>query len=117
MKTRLTHVRVNVSNLARAVDWYENVLGFKNNGGWPPEKPTYMDFCAAEGAVFAIMEVPTGKSYGRLNFEVDNVDELWARLKDQVEIVEALFDTPYGTRKFTILDLDGNELGFVQAKK
>ena len=28
-------------------------------------------------------------------------------------VVEPLFDTPYGTRKFTIADPDGNELGFV----
>ena len=35
-------------------------------------------------------------------------------LKDGVEIVEPLFDTAYGTRKFTIRDLDGNELGFVK---
>jgi hypothetical protein len=26
-----------------------------------------------------------------------------------------LFSTPYGIRKFTIRDPDGNELGFVQA--
>jgi hypothetical protein len=26
-----------------------------------------------------------------------------------------LSDTPYGSRKFTIRDPDGNELGFVQA--
>jgi uncharacterized glyoxalase superfamily protein PhnB len=31
------------------------------------------------------------------------------------EVVEPLHDTPYGTRKFTIRDPDGNELGFVQA--
>ncbi len=117
MKTKLTHVRINVSNLAKAVDWYEHVLGFEKNGGWPPEKPTYMDFCAADGAVIAIMEGLTGKSCARLNFVVENVNELWARLKDQVEIVEPLMDTPWGTRKFTIMDLDGNELGFVQAKK
>ncbi len=27
-------------------------------------------------------------------------------------IVEPLFDTPWGTKKFTIRDLDRNELGF-----
>ncbi len=115
MKTRLTHVRVNVSDLERSIAWYEGVLGFENDGGWPPEKPTYMQFRAAEGAVFSIMEMESSKkSYGRLNFVVENVDELWDRLKDKVEIVEPLFDTPYGTRKFTIMDVDGNELGFVK---
>ena len=117
MKTRLTHVRINVSNMARAVDWYESVLGFEPEGGWPRENPTYLGFSAAEGAVFSIMEVPTGKSYGRLNFLVEDVDELWERLRKRAEIVEPLADTPWGTRKFTIADPDGNELGFVQAGK
>ena len=38
----------------------------------------------------------------------------WARLSHRVEVVEPIFDTAYGTRKFTICDPDGNELGFVQ---
>lgn len=41
-----------------------------------------------------------------------NIDELWENIKDKVDIVEALYNTPWGTRKFTIMDLDGNELGF-----
>ena len=40
-------------------------------------------------------------------------DALWLRFKDQVRVVEALFTTEYGTRKFTVVDPDGNELGFV----
>ena len=55
--------------------------------------------------------MPTG---ARFNFDVEDVDALWESLKDKVEVIEPLFDTPYGTRKFTILDLDGNELGFVR---
>jgi len=41
----------------------------------------------------------------------DAVDKLWDKLKDKVTVVEPLFDTPWGTRKFTIADPDGNELG------
>lgn len=114
MKTKLMHVRINVSDLAKSVAWYEDILGFENDGGWPLEKPTYIQFHSAKGAVFSIMEVKGDKSYGRLNFSVENVDELWGVLKDKVEIVEPLSDTPWGTRKFTIKDLDGNELGFAK---
>jgi hypothetical protein len=39
---------------------------------------------------------------------------LWERLKDRAEVVEELFDTPSGSRKFTIRDPDGNEPGCVQ---
>jgi uncharacterized glyoxalase superfamily protein PhnB len=55
--------------------------------------------------------VPTS---GRLNFSVSDVDAWWEKLRDRAEVVEPLFDTPYGTRKFTARDPDGNELGFVR---
>lgn len=112
MKTCLNHVRVNVSDINKSLKWYEEVLGFENDGGWPLDNPTYYDFVSEGGAKFAIMEVKEEKSHGRLNFHVDNVDELWERLKDKVQVVEPLFNTPWGTRKFTIADWDGNELGF-----
>ena len=53
---------------------------------------------------------------GRFNFSVDDPDSLWQRLKDVAVVIEPLFDTPYGTRKFTIADPDGNELGLVRDK-
>jgi predicted enzyme related to lactoylglutathione lyase len=116
MKTRLTHVRINVSDLAQAIRWYETNLGFEVTATWPPEKPNYAHFDMGEGSIFAIMEQDSKDvpSKGRLNFSVEDVDALWDKLKDKVEIVEELFDTPYGSRKFTIYDPDGNELGFVK---
>ncbi len=112
MKTNLGHIRVNVSDIQKSLNWYEEVLGFIVDGSWPSENPKYYDFVSESGATFAIMEVESAKSYGRINFNVEDVDALWHRLKDKVDILEPLFDTPWGTRKFTILDLDGNELGF-----
>ncbi|SFJ19087.1 VOC family protein [Thermoflavimicrobium dichotomicum] len=114
MKTKLLHVRANVSNLNRSISWYEEMLGFKVTALWPPEKPNYAHFEIDQGAIFSIMEHEKVPSNGRFNFYVSDVDSLWEKIKDKVEIVEELFDTPYGSRKFTIRDLDGNELGFVQ---
>lgn len=51
---------------------------------------------------------------GRYNFTVEDLDTLWEQLKDDPRVVEELFSTPYGSRKFTIADPDGNELGFVR---
>ncbi len=114
MKTRLDHVRINVKDLQKSIAWYREVLGFELCSLWPPECPIYADFYYGEGAQFAIMEaspVPTG---GRFNFYTDNIDGMWEQLKNRVAVVEELFDTPYGSRKFTIRDLDGNELGFIR---
>lgn len=43
---------------------------------------------------------------------MEDVDGLWESLKGNATVVESIWDTPWGTRKFTIADPDGNELGF-----
>ncbi|WP_163527480.1 VOC family protein [Halobacillus ihumii] len=114
MRTKLLHVRANVKELDRAIKWYKDVLGFSVGGSWPPENPNYVHFEHESGAMFALMEHKNYPTPGRFNFYVDDVDSLWERLKNKAEVVEELFSTAYGSRKFTIVDLDGNELGFVQ---
>jgi catechol 2,3-dioxygenase-like lactoylglutathione lyase family enzyme len=114
MQTRLTHVRANVRNLQQAIGWYTNTLGFELRGLWPPENPNYADFAAQEGATFSVMEAQPVPAGARFNFAIEDVDAFWESLKARVTVVEPLFDTAYGTRKFTIADPDGNELGFVK---
>jgi len=114
MKTRLTHVRGNVRDLQRSIEWYASMLGFEVRNLWPTDDPNYADFVSSEGATFSVMEAKPVPSGGRFNFTVGDVDALWARLKGTADVVEALFNTPYGSRKFTIRDPDGNELGFVE---
>ena len=114
MKTKLAHVRVNVKNFETALQWYTDILGFKVAGTWPPDKPNYAHFESEFGATFSIMEDKNYPSYGRFNFNMSDVDGFWNELKDQVTVIEELSTTPWGSKKFTIRDLDGNELGFVQ---
>ena len=111
---RLTHVRVNVRDLAASIDWYERLLGVAAEGHWPPENPTYVHFNVG-AAQFALGQYKPAPATGvRFNFEVEDVDAWWRKLSQEVDVLEPLIRTPYGTRKFTIRDPDGNELGFVQ---
>ena len=98
---RLTHVRVNVRDLGNAIDWYERLFGVPAEGHWPPDAPTYAHFNVG----------PSQFALGRY----EPVPAAGARVGPTADVVEELFDTPYGSRKFTIRDPDGNELGFVQA--
>lgn len=41
-----------------------------------------------------------------LYVQVDDLDARFERLKDRVDVVEALHDTPYGMREFIIRDLN-----------
>jgi catechol 2,3-dioxygenase-like lactoylglutathione lyase family enzyme len=110
---RLEHVRVNVSDFAKAAAWYEGILGLPAQSHWPPEAPKYAHFQTG-AAQFAISELDPVPAAGRYNFSVRDVDAWWEHLRDRADVVEPLYDTPYGTRKFTIRDPDGNELGFVR---
>lgn len=116
MKTRLTHTRANVTDLHKSIAWYENVLGFECLGADITDRWQYAQFKCAEGASFSIMVAEISGTSARFNFKVDDVDTLWESLKDKVNIVETIETMPYGNRKFTIADPDGNELGFVQEK-
>jgi uncharacterized glyoxalase superfamily protein PhnB len=85
------------------------------SGQWPPEAATHVHFTMGP-AQFALGRYDPAPATGaRFNFEVDDVDAWWDRLGPTSDVLEPLFDTPYGSRKFTIRDPDGNELGFVQA--
>jgi len=110
---RLEHVRINVREFGDAVAWYEAILELPPQGHWPPEAPTYAHFQTGS-TQFAISEMSPVPAAGRYNFSVRDVDAWWEKLRDRAEVVEPLFDTPYGTRKFTVRDPDGNELGFVR---
>lgn len=102
-----------MSDFGRAVAWYESILGLPAQSHWPAEAPKYAHFQTGS-TQFALSEMEPVPAAGRYNFSVSDVDAWWAKLRDRADVVEPLFDTPYGSRKFTISDPDGNELGFVR---
>ncbi len=112
MKMKLTHVKAPVTDLERSLKWYTEVLGFEVASKFPKDKPVYYHFKNNGGAIFAIGVAEKVIPYERYNFMPEDVDKLWEKLKDKVTVIEPLFDTPWGTRKFTIADTDGNEIGF-----
>jgi catechol 2,3-dioxygenase-like lactoylglutathione lyase family enzyme len=49
---------------------------------------------------------------GSFYFQVDDVDTLWAQLKDEVHIYYPIDDFEFGMREFGILDINGYILQF-----
>lgn len=98
MRTNLGHVRANVTNLRRAVEWYAQVLDFQVAEYWPEDDPVYCHSEKTGGATYSL-SVDEGWG-GRYNFTVDDPDPLWEQLKDHphVRVVEALFTTSNGSR-------------------
>ena len=101
---------IHVPDVRATVAWYQSI-GFTI-------RDTYDD--GGDGLSFAILSFGSnevmfnsgGQPSTQNRREVDlyvysnNVDELHERLKDRVEVVEALHDTFYGMREFIIRDLN-----------
>jgi len=110
---------IHVPNVRATVDWYHDI-GFTVTD-------TYDD--GGEGLSFAILSFggsevmfnSGGQPSTRHRREVDlyvysdNVDDLYQRLKDRVEVVEGLHNTFYGMREFIIRDLNRFWMTFAQA--
>jgi predicted enzyme related to lactoylglutathione lyase len=113
---RIQGITIEVSDLAVSKDFYENVLGFAAGEYYAPTKWQPYDF---GNQYFAIREVDDKKPHDDFditNFELDDVEGVWARVKDSAEVAEPLAETPYGTYKFVVKDPDGYRLGFVQSR-
>lgn len=110
---------IHVPNVRATVAWYQNI-GFT-------VVDTYDD--GREGLSFAILKFGSsevmfnsgGQLSGNKRREVDlyiyldNVDEVYQRLKDTVEVVEDPHDTFYGMREFIVRDPDRFWITFGQS--
>jgi uncharacterized glyoxalase superfamily protein PhnB len=106
---------IHVPDVRKAVEWYESI-GFRliNTN----EDDGEMDWAMLSFGDGKIMFSEGGGPSARDRREVDlyihteNVDELFQRLKDQVEIRETIHDTFYGMREFIVRDPNGFWVSF-----
>ena len=113
-------------NLNETVSFYETVLGFKGKSDFP-------NFASlTKGNVEIMFVVPQNDDNDREGEEVnkdffpkplltgghfvttDEVDEIWASVKDRTIVKTAIEDRAYLMRDFSILDNNGYELVFGQ---
>src|SRR5258707_14418810 len=108
---------IHVPAVSATVDWYTS-MGFKvirQNEGDGEINWAKLSFGNSE-----LMLNAAGKPLADHRREVDlyittdNVDDLYRRLKDRVQIVEDLYDAFYGMREFVIRDINGFWVTFGQ---
>ncbi len=110
-------VTIGVSDLAASKDFYENVLGFEPGEYYEPTKWQPYSFGDQYFAIRGVDTMRPHDDYDITNFELDDVESLWDRVKDSAEVAEPLAPTPYGTYKFVVKDPDGYRLGFVRPRQ
>jgi len=99
-----------VGDLENSRRFYEEVLGFERESFYATTH--WQSYKIQEGLFFAIGEEPG--STNEVSFAVSNVEALWLRVKDKVDVVDPLEKTAWGTYRFVIKDPDGNLLTFGQ---
>jgi predicted enzyme related to lactoylglutathione lyase len=101
-----------VVDMARARNFYENILQLKpgkasGSGGW-------VEYDLPQGGCFALttytQSTPSAIAGGMISFEVDNIDELVADLKNKnVEVKAENIVSPV-CKMAVILDSEGNSI-------
>ncbi len=100
---------IHVPDVRATADWYTSI-GFKLNRY--NEEDGQMNWASLTFGNAEIMLNEGGKASTQHRREVDlyilteNVDDLYQRLKDRVEVVEGPHDTFYGMREFIIRDIN-----------
>lgn len=101
---------IHVPDVRATVDWYKSigftVINTYDDGGGELSF-AILSFGSSE-VMFNEGGHPSTHDRREVDLYVDsdNVDDLYRRLKDRVEVIEGLHDTFYGMREFTIRDLN-----------
>lgn len=101
---------IHVPDVRASVDWYQNI-GFKviDTYGNEGEGLSFAMVSFGSGEVmFSEGGQPSPRDRREVDLYVysDDVDDLYGRLKEQVEVVQSPYDTFYGMREFIIRDLN-----------
>ena len=101
MIEKVYHINFPVSDLKRAITFYENVLGLKKTGEWP----NYATFDVG-GVQFGLQ--PHGKL--EIFLTVDNIDKAYKELREKgLRFLSEPKDKHWGARAATFVDPDGNK--------
>jgi uncharacterized glyoxalase superfamily protein PhnB len=102
-------------DMKSTVEFYTQTLGFICT----TESQEWSSF--SNGDITIMFSIPNehmghGRSVmsGSLYFRVDNVDELWTKLKDTYKVCYEIENFEYGMREFAIFDNNGYVLQFGQ---
>jgi uncharacterized glyoxalase superfamily protein PhnB len=106
---------LSVTDLSGALDYYQNVLGFRVGWSWG-EPPRLASVCRDRVEVNLSQSPAAQPTASRVYFQMAGVDAYYNQLTVAgASVTVALAERPYGMRDFTIVDPSGNELSFGEA--
>jgi uncharacterized glyoxalase superfamily protein PhnB len=116
-----------VRDMKQTIDFYRNSLGFKVGMMFPDaNKPEYADLSKDDMVLMIIPVESMGIGHREklgtginLYLQIDDdIDEYYHELKNKkVKVVTEVKDEPWGSRDFTVADINGYLLTFSQVSK
>src|SRR6516162_5454397 len=116
--TRIAFVYLRVTDIVRARDFYERVLGMKVALEYEGAPGKWWVEYDVDGVTFAITNIGSRRGEGGAlpAFEVADIDAAAATLRTAgATFIEPVTEYPR-CRSFTVADPDGNQIGFHQLK-
>lgn len=108
--------QMKVADLARSLDFYTRVLGFRVGGTWPDEQPCWVMLDHSDVHIMLVTGLHEGPPHftGKLALHSDDVMAIHARVKDHARVVYGPEVYHYGMKEFAIEDPDGYMISFAQ---
>lgn len=111
---RISALTIKVSEMARAVHFYQQVLGLELLYGGATASFSSLRARDPNHTLLNLEQGLAVSDWGRIIFYVDDVDQTWVYLKDKGFQPDPPRDATWGERYFHLHDPDGNELSFAQ---
>jgi len=111
---RISAVTLKVTNMARSLHFYNEILGLEVIYGGPHASFTSLRTAGTQDAILNLEQGGSSNGWGRVIFHVKDVDELWAYLEAKGVDAPRPQDASWGERYFHLQDPDGHELSFAK---
>ncbi|MGH9425258.1 MAG: VOC family protein [Terriglobia bacterium] len=111
---RISAITIKVSDMARALRFYNNMLGLKILYGGENAHFSSLQTLGAKDSILNLEQGRVTRDWGRIIFYVEDVDRFWAYLKEKEFNLDGPRDAAWGERYFHLHDPDGHELSFAQ---
>jgi len=111
---RISAVTLKVSDMARSVRFYHNLLGLELLYGGESAYFSSLRTADAKDVILNLEQGRPSDGWGRLIFHVNDVDEVWSYLQAHGLSPPSPRDAEWGERYFHVGDPDGHELSFAR---
>lgn len=109
MKINATMIVLPINDLSKTISYYQDNFNFQVSVLWPEDNPNYILISNGHNHL-GFIKSETRNSDNKeisINFDVDNIDDVYATIKENVNVIDELSDAEYNRKEFSLLDCNG----------